>query len=139
METLFTTNYAEIHRKGDYLLVTWKGYANDEDYKACIMKQVELAEKHGLYKIVLDAIKFRGTSIESRKFANEAFNELAERRGRHILTGLVMGDDVTGRFSMGKIVKDSVEEKKYFGHFIAVPEAIIFTFRSDIKSQLEVS
>lgn len=123
LETLFTSDYATIQHKADYLLVTWKGYANDADYQACVSKQLELAERLNLYKMVLDAVKFRGTSIESRAFTNEAFNDLANKRGKHILTGLVIGDDVTGRFSINKIVKDSEEEKKYFGHFISVSEA----------------
>jgi len=123
LETLFSTNYVDIQHKSDYLLVTWKSYANDEDFRTCVNKQVEFVDQQGLYKIVLDARKFRGTSIESRTFMNEVFNDLADKRGKHVLTALVMGDDVTGRFSMGKIVKDAIEGKKYFGHFISVAEA----------------
>lgn len=123
LETLFSANYAEINQKSDYLLVTWKSYANDLDFRSCITKQAELANQHGLYKIVLDARKFRGTSIESRQFMNDTFNSLAKERGKHILTALVMGDDVTGRFSMGKIVKDAEDGKNTYGHFISVEEA----------------
>ena len=123
METLFTTDFVEIHHKADYLLIVWKKYANDADYQACISMQLELATQHHIYKMVVDTRKFRGTSIESRTFTNDAFNELANKRERHILTGLVTGDDVTGHFSMDKILQNSIEEEKYYKRFTSVSEA----------------
>ncbi|MGB0524098.1 MAG: hypothetical protein ACPGJS_14110 [Flammeovirgaceae bacterium] len=123
LETLFSTDYADIQLQANCLLVTWKQYADDADFRTCILKQIELVSEKNLYKILVDARKFRGTSIESRKFVNESFNALADKRGKHVLKALVVGDDVTGRFSLNKIVKDSVGKGKFYGVFNSVNEA----------------
>lgn len=123
METLFSTDYAEIQLQPNYLLVIWKKYADDDDFRICIEKQVEFAEQHNKYKLIVDARKFRGTSIESREFANETFDALAARRGKHVSISLIVGDDATGRFTLNKIVKDSAGKGKYYGIFTTYEEA----------------
>lgn len=123
LETLFSTEFAEIQLQNNNLSVTWKRYADDPDFRTCVLRQVELAEQHNMYKILVDARKFRGTSVESREYVNEVFNALAKKRGKHILISLVIGDDVTGRFSFNKIVKDSAGKGKYYGVYTSVEEA----------------
>ena len=117
LETVFNTEYAEIQLHPDFLLVVWKKYADDPDFRECVLKQIEILEQHNIYKVIVDANKFRGTSIESRQFFNEEFNALAERRGKDVYKALIFGEDVTGRFSLNKIVAEAVANGKgeYFG------------------------
>ena len=123
LKTLQSTKFADIELFSDYLKVVWKYYANDEEFTGLIVALARLANEHEIYKILIDARKFRGTSVESRAFVNEVFDKLAEERGKHITQSLVLGEDATGRFSLNKIVKDSAGKGENYRFFSTVEEA----------------
>jgi hypothetical protein len=123
LKTLHSTKFADIELNSNYLKVVWKYFANDEEFTGLIVELAKLAKEHEVYKTLIDARKFRGTSVESRTFVNEVFNKLAEERGKHITQSLVLGEDATGRFSLNKIVKDSEGKGKYYRFFSTVEEA----------------
>ncbi len=123
LKTLHSTEFADIELGSDYLKVVWKYYANDEEFTGLIIEMARFAKEHDIYKILIDARKFRGTSVESREFVNETFNKLAAERGKHITQSLVLGEDATGRFSLNKIVKDSEGKGMYYRFFSTVEEA----------------
>ena len=123
MEKLFETDFVEITSSNKYLKLRWKQYVNDEGFQGAILKLADLSVANGIYKLVIDASRFRGTSVESRQFVNDTFNKISAERGRPIIQGLVPGDDATGRFSLNKIVKDSEGKGANYKFFSSVGEA----------------
>ena len=123
LENIYNTDFASIVLNGHYLKLTWNSYVNDEGFRNSMKELADAAMHHHIYKIVIDARKFRGTSVESREYANEVFNELVEQRGKHVSQGLVPAEDATGRFSLNKIVKDSIGKGEHFSFFSTVEEA----------------
>ncbi|CAA9303110.1 MAG: hypothetical protein AVDCRST_MAG56-5603 [uncultured Cytophagales bacterium] len=102
--------------EGTMLLVTYKSWANSEEYRLNLDKQVELVKQHRLTKAVFDLRKMGVISSENQHYTSQVYMPRITQAGlKH--SALIVPEDVFGQASAKNVTNRVKNEVIFSVHY----------------------
>lgn len=104
----------------------WKDYANENEYKAILIKELTMIEKHNTDTLIIDAQNYKGTTDKMLNWLDHIWSKLAFKEGLKNFA-LIVTEDLYNKAHM-----HSAFEKNYYNFL----NAKVFKARNEAEAWL---